>query len=145
MKCQLAMMSRCIPAVAATAAICAVVLASCSHCDRSEDTLATNSRGESVLDVFEGCTSIGTTLNESIYLVSPSGERTLLVSFAPNPGILAQDGKALPGPEQPEAVWNNDQSLQITLGTVSAVQDQKHSVNGISISYRIGHVLSPKR
>jgi len=129
---------------AAFVAACAIVLASCSHCDRSEETLASNSRGDSVLDVFEGCTSIGTTLEESIYLVSPTGERTLLVSFAPNPGILAEDGKSLPGPERPEAVWKDDRSLHITLGTVSEVSEQKRTVNGISVSYRIGHILSPK-
>jgi hypothetical protein len=139
------MMSQRVPqAHAAIVVSCAVVLASCTHCDRSEDTLASNSRGDSVLDVFEGCTWIGTTLDESIYLVSPSGERTLLVSFAPNPGILAEDGKSLPGPERPEAVWKDDRSLQITLGTVSEVSEQKRTVNGISVSFRIGHILLPK-
>src|SRR5258708_34094748 len=54
------------------------------HCDREEKTLATDSLGRSTISCFEACTSLGTSMEESIELKSASGKKMTIMKYEPN-------------------------------------------------------------
>ena len=121
----------------------AALLAGCSHCDNAEEVLAASGDGTRILSTFEACTSLGTTLESSIVLEDASGNRSVLMKYEPNGGILrTTNGISVPATSTPAASWLPDGSLDIHIDVVATVLEKAASVNGKPVHYRIDKDIS---
>jgi hypothetical protein len=109
-------------------------------CDQWDTVLARGSHGESVVYRLEACTILGTSVDESVDWVAPSGHRMRLFSFAPADSFADARGMPFPG-LVPSATWLSPDVLQISLGTVAAIVYQRAEVDGIHVVYAIGRNL----
>lgn len=135
------------PALASIAIVCAGGIALLLYlfwpkCDRGEKVLARDTQGRSVVSVFEACTGLGTTMEESIELRSASGDRTAIFNYAPNGGIAGCKGKAFPPTAGPTVDWSNPNVIHISLGVVDSIFQKLDVVDHIRITYEIGTVVS---
>jgi hypothetical protein len=105
-------------------------------CDRFDALLASGSDGRTVVYKFEACTTIGTTIDASVDLVSHTGKRKTLFSFSPANGYVEATG-----PLEPSATWTSPHSLKITIGTVAAIFEQQTDVEDVHITYDLGRNL----
>jgi hypothetical protein len=122
-------------------------LVGCGGCDRFETVLATDTQGRSVVSVFNACTTVGTTLDETIELRSPSGRRTPFFRFVPNGGQVGCP--KLPGvqiPASPEATvkWDADGAIHLAISALYAIDERHDVVDGIPVKYDIGIVIADK-
>ena len=117
-------------------------LVSCGHCDRMQQALAHDGHGRSVVSTFAACTIIGTSTEQTIELVLPSGRRETIFKFVPNGGVVAYKGVKVPGPFGPEAVWVSPNILEISIGAVAAILEKHDQVEDVHITYKIGMVLA---
>jgi len=111
-------------------------------CDREELILATDAHGRSIVSVFKACTSIGTTVEESIQLKSAYGARKAIFKYEPNGGVIGCKGKAFPGVAEPSVDWRDPGVIHISIAVVASIIEKHDSVEGLSVTYEIGPVLS---
>jgi hypothetical protein len=77
------------------------------HCDREEKILATDSLGRSIVSCFEACTSLGTSMQESVELKSSSGKKMTILEYEPNGGIVGCRGRTFPLNQEVLVDWSN--------------------------------------
>jgi hypothetical protein len=110
----------------------------CEKCDRFEEVLAQDARGRRVISVLSACTSpyAGTELDQSIYVEESPGHRDLAFRFGPNPGIVVPRGL-----EPTSAKWLSPNELQIRVGAITDIREQKQSIGHLKVAYDIGTVI----
>jgi hypothetical protein len=111
----------------------------CEKCDRFEEVLAQDADGKRVISVFSACTSpyAGTELDQSIYVEESPGHRDLAFRFGPNPGIVVPRG-----PEPASARWLSPNDVEISVGAVTNIREQKQSIGSVKVRYDIGALIS---
>jgi hypothetical protein len=114
-------------------------------CDRFDTPLAEISDGRSVVYRLEACTIIGTSVSESVDLVSPSGHHKTVFSFASAASFPSYDGIPVTGPVGPSATWTAPRSLKISIGTVAAILEQRSEIDDVQVTYDIGTNLHMER
>jgi hypothetical protein len=112
------------------------------HCDREEKTLAADSLGRSIISCFEACTSLGTSMEESIELKSVSGKKMPIIKYEPNGGIVGCRGKAFSRNQEVSVDWSNASVIRISISVVSAISKINDTVDGVRVGYDIGTVIS---
>src|SRR5271170_7545288 len=75
------------------------------HCDHLEQVLAKDAQGRSIVSKFEACTSLGTSMVDSIELKSEYGRRKTIFKYEPNGGVLGCKGKTFPAVAEPLVDW----------------------------------------
>jgi hypothetical protein len=113
-----------------------------AHSDREEKTLATDSLGRSIVSCFEACTSVGTSVEESVAYTSASGKKITILEYEPNGGIVGCRGKTFPGNQEPSVDWSNASDIRISVSVVYAISKIKDTVDGVPVIYDIGTVIS---
>jgi hypothetical protein len=114
-------------------------------CDRFDTVLAKDADGRAVVYKFEACTTIGTSVDARVDLVSASGDSTTIFRFSPADGYVSYRGNPVTGSLEPSAEWLSPHSLKISIGTVAAVLDQRSEVEGVRVTYDIGTNLHVER
>jgi hypothetical protein len=112
------------------------------HCDREERILASDSLGRSIVSCFEACTSLGTSIEESIELRSASGKKMTILKYEPNGGIVGCRGKTFPENQELSVDWSNASVIRISISVVSAISKMNDTVDGVRVTYDIGTVIS---
>jgi len=112
------------------------------HCDREEKTLATDSLGRSIVSCFEACTSLGTSLEESVALESASGKKVTILEYVPNGGMVGCRGKTFPASQEPSVDWSNTSVIRISISVAYAISKINDTVDGVPVIYDIGTVIS---
>jgi hypothetical protein len=110
-------------------------------CDRFDTVLAIDSGGRSVVYKFAACTTIGTTVEASVDLVSRAGHRETVFSFSPADGLISYRGIQVTGPLEPSATWTSRRSLNISIGTVAAIIKQRSDIADVHVTYDISKNL----
>lgn len=109
-------------------------------CDRVDTVLAKDPEGRSVVYKFEACTTIGTTVDARVDLMSRSGNHNTIFRFSPAHGyVLATE------PLEPSATWVSPHSLKISIGTVAAILEQRLEIEDVHVTYDIGTNLHEER
>jgi len=116
----------------------------CGHCDREDKVLATDATGRSVISEFEACTSVGTTLAETIELRSASGHSTTIFKYEPSGGMAGCKWKMSPRARElePSVDWSDRGVIHISIGVVSSIYRKVDEVDGLRVTYDIGTVIS---
>jgi hypothetical protein len=78
-------------------------------------------------------------------VVSPNGDRQTVFSYSPADGIISYNGAQVTGSTEPSATWTSRHSLQISIGTVAAVLEQRSEIEGVRITYDITSNLHVER
>jgi hypothetical protein len=113
------------------------------QCDREERILATDSIGRSIVSCFEACTSLGTSMEETVELKSASGKRMTILKYEPNPGIVGCRGKTFQRNQELSVDWGKKKGvIHISVSVVSAISKMNDSVDGMRVTYDIGTVIS---
>ncbi len=112
------------------------------HCDREEKILAADSLGRSIVSCFEACTSLGTSIEESVELKSASGKRMTILKYEPNGGIVGCRGKTFPANPELSVDWSNASAIRISISVVSSISKMNNIVDGVRVTYDIGTVIS---
>src|ERR1700722_17777596 len=112
------------------------------HCDREEKILATDSLGRSIVSCFEACTSLGTSMEESVELKSASGKKMTILKYEPNGGIVGCRGKTFPAKQELSVDWSNGSVIHISISVVSSISKMNNIVDGVRVTYDIGTVIS---
>ncbi len=111
-------------------------------CDSVQTVLSRDSRGRSVVSVFKACTALGTSVQEWVDLVGPSGDHVHLLTFVPWGGEISYRGVPVKGPFEPSATWRTSSDLRVSIGTVEQLIDERGEVDGAHITYDIRTDLS---
>jgi hypothetical protein len=116
----------------------------CGHCDREEKVLATDATGRSVISEFEACTSVGTTLAETIELRSASGHSMTIFKYEPSGGMVGCRWKMFPRARElePSVDWSDRGVIHISIGVVGSIYRKVDEVDGLRVTYDIGTVIS---
>jgi hypothetical protein len=117
----------------------------CSPCDRWEEVLATDAQGRSVISELEACTSIGTSLSETIELRSAHNRSATILKYAPGGGQAGCKWKMFPRAREGNTVkvdWSNPAVIHISIGVVSSIVEKIDEVDGVRVTYDIGTVIS---
>jgi hypothetical protein len=112
------------------------------HCDREEKILASDSLGRSIVSCFEACTSLGTSMEESIELKSASGKMMTILKYEPNGGIVGCRGKIFPENHEISVDWSNASVIRISICVVSAISKINETMDGVRVIYDIGTIIS---
>jgi hypothetical protein len=112
------------------------------HCDREERILAADSLGRSIVSCFEACTSLGTSMEESVELKSASGKKMTILKYEPNGGIVGCRGKTFPAKQELSVDWSNGSVIHISISVVSSISKMNNIVDGVRVTYDIGTVIS---
>jgi hypothetical protein len=111
-------------------------------CDRVQTVLSRDGRGRTVVSVFDACTAVGTSVQESVDLLTPPGNRVRLFTFVPWGGEIRHQGEAVTGPFKPSATWITPSDLRLSIGTVDRVIHERSEAEGVRITYDVGTDLS---
>lgn len=111
-------------------------------CDTVETVLSRDGQGRRVVSVFQACTAVGTSVQESVDLVDPTGRRVRLLTFVPWGGETSHRGVPIKGPFEPSATWRTPSDLRISVGTVEQVIEQHGEVDSVHVTYDIRTDLS---
>lgn len=111
-------------------------------CDRVQTVLSEDSQGRTVVSVVDACTALGTSVRESVDLLTPTGGRVRLFTFVPWSGETTYQGKSMTGPFRPSATWVSPSNLQISVGTVDQVIHERSEAEGVRITYDVRTDLS---
>ncbi len=111
-------------------------------CDQVETVLSRDSQSRTVVDVSQACTAIGTSTEEWVELVSSTGRRVRVLTFVPWGGEYPNGGPPVNGPFLPSVTWISSDDLQVSIGTVQQVLQQRTKAAGVRITYDIGTDLS---
>jgi hypothetical protein len=114
-------------------------------CAEETRLLAKDSGGKTVVYEFEACTTLGTTVDAKVDLVSPSGSHKSIFRFSPAIGLISYRGIPVKGPLQPSATWTSSHSLTISIGTVAAILEQQSELDHVAVTYLIGENLHVER
>lgn len=135
--------------VAAGLVIIGIVLVLCLKlflfrhpCDRVQTVLSRDSQGRRVVSVFEACTAVGTSVHESVDLVTPTGHRVQLFTFIPWSGETSYRGGPVTGPFKPSATWVTPSDLRLSIGTVGQVIHERSEADGVRATYDVRIDLS---
>jgi hypothetical protein len=112
------------------------------RCDRSQEVLATQSVGRSIVSCFEACTGLGTDLSESIELKLASGKRKTILRYGPSGGVVGCKGKTFPPEQQPLVDWSDPKLIHISIGVVYDIDEKHDAVEGVPVKYDIGRVFA---
>jgi hypothetical protein len=104
--------------------------------------LATDARGRSIVSKFEACTTLGTSMEDSIELKSTSGDRMVIFKYVPDGGIVGCKGKTFPATVEPSVDWSNPSLIHISIPVVSSIVEEHDTVDGMRVTYEIGSVLA---
>lgn len=111
-------------------------------CDGVETVLSRDAQGRSVVSVFQACTTVGTSVQEWVDLVEPTGRRVHLLTFVPWGGETTYRGALVKGPFEPSATWLTPSDLRLSIGTVGQVIQKRDEAAGVHITYDIRTDLS---
>jgi hypothetical protein len=102
-------------------------------CDEVERVLSAGPAGQSILSTFRACTTVGTVVEERVYLTSRDGNREEVFSFVP------WDGSGPPAmePSEPTASWISPREVRISVGTVTQVLRQRSEVDGTKVHFAV--------
>ena len=106
-------------------------------CDRVQTILSRDAQGRTVVSVFSACTAIGTSVQESVDLLTPTGRRVRLFTFVPWSGETKYRGRPVTGPFQPSATWVTPSDLRLSIGTVDQVIRERTEADGVRIIYDV--------
>jgi hypothetical protein len=123
----------------------AIYVISRNACARETILLAKDSGGRSVVYEFEACTTIGTTVDARVDLVSSSGSHKSIFRYSPAEGYIRYRGIQVKGPLLPSATWTSSHSLTISIGTVAAILEQQSEIDNVAVTYMIGENLHVER
>lgn len=113
-------------------------------CDRLDTVLSRNSNGAKVVDVFQACTTVGTSVVERVDLVTAGGHRVRLLTFVPWDGGVPR-GVRVKAPFRPSATWLTAHDLCISIGTVDRIIQERAEAEGVHVRYDVSTVLSGRR
>ena len=111
-------------------------------CDRVQTVLSRDSQGRTVVSVFDACTALGTSVWESVDLLTPTEGRVRLFTFVPWGGETSHQGKSVTGPFRPSATWITPSDLRLSIGTVDQVIHERSEADGVRITYDVRTDLS---
>jgi hypothetical protein len=106
-------------------------------CERFSRVLARSSQGSSAVYSVEICRRIGTIINASVDVVSPSGRSETAFRFLPVYGLVRWRASEVIGPAEPIANWTSPGSLRVSIGTVGTVLQQRSQVGATHVTYDI--------
>jgi hypothetical protein len=89
-----------------------------------------------VTSTFEACGGFGTTVEERIDLVAPSGRHERIMTFLPWVGVDPAEKRE---PLEPLVTWTEPAAIRVTLGTVGRIIEKHDDVDGVHITYATPH------
>jgi hypothetical protein len=106
-------------------------------CDRVQTVLSRDGQGRTVVSVFSACTAIGTSVQESVDLLTATGHRVRLFTFVPWSGETRYRGSPVTGPFRPSATWVTPSDLRLSIGAVDRVIEERSEAEGVRITYDV--------
>lgn len=108
------------------------------RCDTWTRTLSKYDQEHTVWLIEEGCSGFSNDVTVTIALSQGGGAKTAFFKF----GDASWDADFY-GQTTPSAKWISRDHLEISIGAVADILQKLDRVDGVTITYRIGHVVYP--
>jgi hypothetical protein len=114
-------------------------IAACgSQCNSIDEVLAAGDDGRTVASYLDCSTS------ETINLISATGRKTTIFKYESSGGVIGCKGQTFPCARElwPTVTWSDPHLIHISIGIVYSIDKKLDYVDGVSVIYDIGTVLS---
>ncbi|WP_145734380.1 hypothetical protein [Nitrospirillum pindoramense] len=108
-------------------------------CSIAEENIGPPHNGMQIALVNKLCDGIASSDDVSIKINMRNGNSDIIMEYGAAYSFVKESGEA-----DPNISWNNDGSLNISIGVVSYINKKLSHINGIVVHYDIGRILFNK-